>query len=119
MDRTIKYFEKLDPENTEATLKLALERAQELGIKKIVMASTTGTTAKRAMEYFKKDDMQLVVVPHQWDFRREVNPFPQDLAKEMRDAGHIVHFGTMLFHTNDLYESSTPCLLYTSDAADD
>ena len=111
MERTITYFETLGTENTNVTLRLARERAHELGIRKIVIASTTGTTAKNAMEYVKNDDIQLVVVPHQWDFHREVNAFPLELATTMRDAGHIVHFGTMLFHTSDLYESTTPLVM--------
>jgi uncharacterized protein len=104
----ITYFETLDPENTDITFRLARERAHKLEIRKIVIASTSGATAKKAMEYFKNDGIQLIVIPHQWDFHREINAFPQDLAKTLRDAGHVVHFGTMLFHTNDLYESTTP-----------
>jgi len=111
MERTITYFETLGTENTNVTLRLARERAHDLGIRKIVIASTTGTTAKNAMEYVKNDDIQLVVIPHQWDFHREVNAFPLELATALRDAGHIVHFGTMLFHTSDLYESTTPLVM--------
>ena len=111
MERTVTYFETLDPENTVVTFRLARGRAQELGIRKIVIASTTGATAKKAMEYFKNDGVQLVVIPHQWDFHREVNAFPPELAAALRDAGHVVHFGTMLFHTTDLYESTTPLVM--------
>ncbi len=111
MEGKVTYFEALGPENTEVTFRLARERAQNLGIRKIVIASTTGATAKKALEYFKNDDVQLVVIPHQWDFHREVNPFPPELATALRDAGHVVHFGTMLFHTTDLYESTTPTVM--------
>jgi hypothetical protein len=64
-----------------------------------------------ASDYFKDSGIRLIVVPHQYDFRRDVNPFPQELVKELRDAGHDVHFGTMLFHTDQLYDSSTPTLM--------
>jgi hypothetical protein len=111
MERTVTYFETLDPKNTEITFRLARARAKELGIRKIVIASTTGATAKKAMEYFQEDTIQLVVIPHQWDFHREVNAFPQELATALRNAGHVVHFGTMLFHTTDLYESTTPLVM--------
>ena len=47
------YFEKPGPENTEETLKLAKTRAEELGIKNIVVASTTGETGIKASEVFK------------------------------------------------------------------
>jgi hypothetical protein len=63
------------------------------------------------MDYFKNDGIQLIVIPHQWDFHRDVNPFPQELAATLRKAGHVVHFGTMLFHTSDLYESTAPTLM--------
>lgn len=108
MERTITYFEKLEPENTEVTFKLARERALELGIERIVIASTTGATALKAMEYFEGDGVQLIVVPHQWDFHRDVNRFPPEIAAKMREAGHEVHFGTMLFHTGELYDSGVP-----------
>jgi hypothetical protein len=111
MEQTITYFESLIPENTDVTFRLAQKRAKELKIKKIVIASTTGATAKKAMDYFKNDGIQLIVIPHQWDFHRDVNPFPQELAATLRKAGHVVHFGTMLFHTSDLYESTAPTLM--------
>jgi uncharacterized protein len=111
MERPITYFETLGPENTEATFRLARDRAHDLGIHTIVVASTTGGTARKAMEFFRKDKVRLVVVPHQWDFHRETNAFPGDLATALRDAGHAVHFSTMLFHTTELYESSVPAVM--------
>ena len=47
------YFEKPGPKNTEETLNLAKERAEELGIRNIVVASTTGETGVKASEVFK------------------------------------------------------------------
>ena len=111
MERTVTYFETLGPENTDVTFRLARERAHELGIRKIVIASTTGATARKAMDCFRDDGVQLVIIPHQWDFHREVNPFPADLAATLREAGHVVHFGTMLFHTGELFGSPVPQLM--------
>lgn len=51
------------------------------------------------------------MIPHQFDFSVETNRFPQDLVKTLREAGHEVHFGTMLFHTEKLYDSNIPTLL--------
>ncbi len=56
------YFEKPGIENTETTLKLARKRAEELGIKTIVVASTVGDTAVRAMDVFK--GFRVIVVTH-------------------------------------------------------
>jgi hypothetical protein len=111
MERTVTYFETLGPENTDVTFRLARERAHELGVRKIVIASTTGATARKAMDCFRDDGVQLVIIPHQWDFHREVNPFPPDLAATLREAGHVVHFGTMLFHTGELFGSPVPQLM--------
>lgn len=111
MERKVVYFESMGPENTETTFKLVQERLRSLGIKKLVLASTTGATARKAMEFFKNDGVQLIVVPHQFGFRRKVNLFPPELVQTLRDAGHEVHFGTMLFHTDNLYASNVPTLM--------
>jgi hypothetical protein len=111
MERKIVYFENIGPQNTEITFKSVKERLNEPGIEKIVMASTTGDTARMANDYFKDTGIKLIVIPHQYDFHREVNLFPRGLVKELRDAGHDVHFGTMLFHTDQLYDSGIPTLI--------
>jgi len=62
METKIVYFEKLGSENTDKTLALAYQRAKELGIKKIVVASSTGDTGVRALKLFK--DVQTIIVTH-------------------------------------------------------
>jgi len=111
LESKIVYFEDIGPQNTEITFKSVKERLNDSGIKKIVIASTTGTTARMANDYFKDTGIKLIVIPHQYDFHRDVNLFPGELVKELRDAGHDVHFGTMLFHTDQLYDSSIPTLM--------
>ena len=111
MERRIVYFEDIGPQNTEITFKSVKERLNEPGIEKIVIASTTGATARMANDYFKDTGIKLIVIPHQYDFHRDVNPFPMGLVKELKDSGHDVHFGTMLFHTDQLYDSSIPTLM--------
>jgi hypothetical protein len=111
VESKIVYFENIGSDNTEVTFKLVQERLKSSGIKKIVLASTTGATALKALEFFKGQGVQLVVVPHQHDFYRAVNRFTPDRVKTLRDAGHEVHFGTMLFHTGNLYESTAPTLM--------
>jgi hypothetical protein len=106
MEGKIVYFEVGGAENTEATFRLVQDRLGREDIKKIVIASTTGATARRAMEFFKDQGVKLIVVPHQFDFRRDENAFPPELVKALREAGHDVHFGTMLFHTDGFYGSN-------------
>lgn len=111
MESKTVYFETIGPENTDVTIGLVRERLAALGIKKVVLASTTGATARRSAELLSVKDIKLIVVPHQHGFHRKMNLFPPELAESLRAAGHAVHFGTMLFHTDGLYGSSAPTLI--------
>jgi len=74
------YFKRPGPENTDETLKLAKERAENIGIKNIIVASTTGATGVKASEVFG-NRYNLVVVTHVTGFR-ESNT--QELTSENR-----------------------------------
>jgi hypothetical protein len=109
LEEKIVYFESPGKANTETTLRLAAERAQARGIKKVVLASTLGDTARRAAELWAGTGVKIVVVPHQFGFFAGPGErFPADLAAELRGQGHAVHFGTMLFHTERFYRMETP-----------
>jgi uncharacterized protein len=107
MEEKITYFEKPGKENTAEVLHLVKERAGAKGITKVVLASTKGETAKTAAEVFQGTDLRMVVIPWQFGFR-EKQPFPAELVSELNGKGHRVHFGTMLFHTEELYGVQTP-----------
>ena len=53
MESKAVYFEKPGRGNTEATLHIAKQRADELGIKTVLVASTEGDTAAMAVEILK------------------------------------------------------------------
>lgn len=108
MEKRITYFEDVRADNTEVTFSLVRERLKGSAIDRVALASTTGATAERAARFFREDGVKLIVVPHQFDFKRDVNPFPRDLATKLRGDGHEVHFATMLFHTDDFYGSTSP-----------
>jgi hypothetical protein len=78
------------------------KRAQEAGIKHVVIASTTGATAAQAAATFAGTDVKLVITPHQWRWREE-RQFDRSLVPELERAGHRVFWSTMLFHTEELY----------------
>ena len=83
--KSIFYFE--GPGNhTDETLKASKERADELGIKDIVVASTEGTTALKAVEVFK--GYNVVVVTHVAGYQepggQEVS---EENGKKIREAG--------------------------------
>ena len=59
MQANVVYFEDGGAENTQATFELVRERLSQNEIKKIVIASTTGATAKKAMDFFKDQGIKL------------------------------------------------------------
>lgn len=75
----ITYFDRPGRENTEHTLEVAKERAEELGVRQIVVASTGGETGRRAAELLKGH--HLVVVTHSTGFSE---PNTQQLSEENR-----------------------------------
>lgn len=96
------YFEKPGIGNTEETLQLAIDAAQERGITRMVVASTTGGTAQKAAEMVAGTDITLVIVPHQFGWKDEPE-FDLDLVPELEEQGHVFHAATMLFHTSEFY----------------
>ncbi len=73
------YFEKPGKDNTEQTLKLAAERGRELGIDEMVLPTTSGATAYRALEIC--DGFQITAVTYHCGFRE---PFRMVMAEEVR-----------------------------------
>lgn len=61
-EKWIVYFEKAGKVNTEKTLKLAKKRGQELDIKNILITSSHGYTAEKALEVFKGSEQQLIII---------------------------------------------------------
>src|SRR4030042_4360515 len=107
MQEQIVYFDNAGEENTSEVLRLVKERANARGIDKVILASTRGNTARSAMEVFANTNIKLIVIPWQFGFL-EAQKFPKELVSELESKGHHVHFGTMLFHTEDFYGSRTP-----------
>ncbi len=66
-EKTITYYPSLGEENTEKTLKAAKKRADELGIKTIVVSSTRGGSALKTLDVFK--GYNVIVVTHEAGFK--------------------------------------------------
>jgi len=73
------YFKNPGSENTEEVLGIARQRAEELGIKTIVVASTSGNTAVRAMDILQ--GLKVVIVTHVTGMRE---PDSQEFTEENR-----------------------------------
>jgi len=82
-DTTIRctYFARSGQDNTEQALQIAKGRAEALGIRSIVVATTRGHTGVRAAKVFKGYD--LVIVTHSTGFKE---PNYQELTEENRKA---------------------------------
>ncbi len=74
------YFENTGSENTEEVLRIAKQRAEELGIKTILVASTRGDTAAKAVEVFK--GLRVIAVSHATGSRE---PDTQEFTEENRE----------------------------------
>lgn len=67
METKTHYFTSPGKVNTQVTLDLAYRRAQELGIKKVVVATSTGETAAAAVKYMK--GLGVIAVTHSAGFQ--------------------------------------------------
>ena len=93
--RTI-YFAKPGPENTDEVLRMVKLRAEELGIKTIMVASNTGDTAVRAVEICK--GMNVVAVGrHTGYLEPNVQEFTEENRKKVEGNGGIVLTTTHAF----------------------
>jgi hypothetical protein len=83
------YFDKPGKINTEDTLRLAFERGRALGIKEVVVASSKGDTAKKALKIF--EGFKVVIVTYHCGF---LEPFkrvmPDAVRKNLEEKGAVV-----------------------------
>ena len=78
------YFDKPGKDNTDQALKLAAQRAKAIGISEVVVASTTGFTAYRAIEIF--DGPAITVVTYHSGFKKPFkNEMPDDVKEDLQN----------------------------------
>ncbi len=82
----MRYFAEAGRQHVDETLDLAKQTALEQGIKDVVVASTRGFTAQKALEVFEDTDVVLTMVGIDRD------RFDQDLRGELEEQGHGVCF---------------------------
>ena len=82
MQRTVEYFAERGRGNTDRTLELARQRAQEAGIGTVVLASTRSYTAGRALELCP--DLNLIAVGIERD------RFAVDEAERFQRTGKLI-----------------------------
>ena len=94
MEGKIVYFPQPGSQNTDEVLRLAKLRAKELGIKSILVASTSGDTAVKAVETFK--GVRVVAVSH---FTGMKEPNIQEFTEENQAEGSQRGWGSAYHHS--------------------
>lgn len=79
MEAKTVYFDKLDNRNTGEVFRIVKQRAEELGIKTILVATTSGDTAVKAMDALQ--GLRVIAVSHVTGM---VEPNTQELTEENR-----------------------------------
>jgi len=80
------YFKESGKANTRRTLEVAAQRARELNVDQIVVATTAGETGVQALDYFPGEN--LVIVTHSTGFvRPDFQQLPPDVRKKLEDSG--------------------------------
>jgi len=92
----VMYFEKGGPNNTDKAIEIAKKYADQFGIKDIVIASTTGTTAEKVAEIFDPKDYNIMVVTHAYYFVNSTTrqEFPEEKLNSLKELGLKFHIGT-------------------------
>jgi hypothetical protein len=95
IQKKICYFEKPGESNTRDAATFAVERARDLKIKTIVVASTSGKTAQVFFDAMKGSGINLVVVTHVVGFTKPGEwEFSQEIAERLRKEGVRIVTGT-------------------------
>ena len=80
------YFNKPGKTNTKKTLKLAYERGKELGLDEVVLASSKGDTAYKALEIFQ--GFRIVVVTYHCGFKEPFKKImPDKVYEDLKKQG--------------------------------
>jgi uncharacterized protein len=107
--KKIWYFDKPGSGNTQDALKIATERAKELGIRYLIVPSTSGQTAKTAADTLQGTEISLIVVSHVVGFSSPgVWEFDSKIADELREQGVKIITGTHVLSGLERAFSSSP-----------
>ncbi|MCG7848573.1 MAG: hypothetical protein MIO93_05265 [ANME-2 cluster archaeon] len=98
MEKSITYFEKPGEENTAAVIEAVKIRAIEMGIKEVVVASTSGKTGVAMAEALQEEDINLIVVTHQygtteegkWDMESQYVSRLNEMGVEIISQSHML-----------------------------
>lgn len=97
LEKSITYFEKPGEENTAAVVEAVRARLLETGIKEVVVASTTGKAGVAMAEALQEENVNLIVVTHQygahdegkWDMESQYVSRLNELGVEIVSQSHM------------------------------
>ncbi len=80
----MRYWENKGPQNTRDTVELAIQRAKDLNLKHVIVASNTGNTAEK----FLGCGLHVVCVTHHVGFKGPgVDEMPHDVREKLKGEG--------------------------------
>ena len=85
----VTYFEKGGPHNTDKALQIAKKYADEFSVDDIIIASTTGMTAEKALKIFPPSKYNTVIITHSCYFAGldKKQEFPEELREKLIAEG--------------------------------
>ncbi len=93
--KEIFYFDTPGAKNTDLVIEAAKKRLQELDIKHVVVASTSGATALKVWEALKDIDVSIVCVGEHYGFwGGDEQRFNEETRKELESKGVKVFIGS-------------------------
>jgi hypothetical protein len=96
MESKIVYFDRPGQQNTEEVFRIARKRAKELGIKTVLVASTRGETAVKAVEALS--GLRVICVSHSHGFRQaDTQTFTEENRKIVESKGGTILTTTHIF----------------------
>jgi len=98
LDKNITYFDKPGEKNSAAVIEAVKTRALELGIKEVVVTSTTGKTGVAMAEALQDTDIKIIVVTHQygtteegkWDMESQYVSRLNEMGAEIVSQSHML-----------------------------
>jgi hypothetical protein len=85
----VTYFEKGGPHNTDKALEVAKKYADEFSIKDVIIASTTGMSAGKALNFFPPSRYNTIIITHSCYFAGldKKQEFPEELREKLVAEG--------------------------------
>jgi hypothetical protein len=100
MEKTITYFEKAGPDNTQQCLEITKKAIHDSGYKHMVIASTWGNTGLLFADSMRDTLVNKGVITHSYGFKE---PNHSELSSEKREkilsTGAQLYTGTMITHS--------------------